>query len=564
MIGSTDDSDATFRDWLIACARDSLQIAVHLALFWCLRKSVFSIGNLNEEAYWSPSLIVEIGQRFLTNSQYWLLPIGILLLRNLLFADWNTVESGRPLRWFSTGLAIMLAAVFGGQEFNLFFDQAYTVDRIVLFLLAGLVALRPIFIVPFVLLTIGIGGQFCFPISAYEWQHHLLGVYRLPIHLLLVILCGILFEAKDHTAGPQLWSWPFPELSRVFLVLIGRTNVTRSLPFCSTVLLMLVIVASGYWVPGIAKLRMGWMTVPNVHMAFFGAWCHGWLASVEPERVAAITAHIKPFSGLLQFATILFECGALFILCRRFSLLLLPLWILFHLSAIALFGYAFWMWALIDLSVFLFVKFCPHRLNSFRWQHVLISMLLISTSWRWLSPNQLAWFHAPLCNNYRFVAVGSSGTRYVLPPQFFAPYDYIFTMNSFDYAATQRTISGPYATTVNTDIVVMPGLQLAEIDARSPAKPADPVSTAELTRFLKNYLQHWNTNRSNASAFGIIEPPSLLNATLEDVVIPAHEQIKLVEVIRVRSVLLPDTVVKMDVEVCLTVAIPVQFEPKTP
>ena len=509
--------------------RDILQTLAHVVVFLCLRAFVFSVGSLGEDAYWSPVLLLSLGWRFLSNPLYYSVPVAVWLLRRRVFVAWDAVPFARQLQWFATGLALMLAATFGGQEFNLFFNQEYLIDRSVLLVLAILVAVRPFFVLPFVILAVCLGGQFCFPMSEHAWDVHLLGIYRLPVHLLLIILCGFVFESKARVPG-----------------------------FNSTILLTMVVVASGYWVPGITKLRMGWVTLPSVHYSLFGGWCHGWLSFIDAPQIADMTNRLRPFAVSLQCATVLFECGALFILCRRVALILLPVWVLFHVGALALYGYAFWMWILIDLSVFLLVLKRPVCLQSFKWQHFLIALVLIGVSSRWLNPNRLAWFNAPLCNTYHFVAVGDSGARYALTPQFFAPYDYVFTMNWFEYVSTQRQVTGPYGTTMNGRFSAMSGSQLANTQIERGNKAADPILTAELTRFLQEYLRNWNTRRSNsASMFQQLKPPVLLNTTLKPVKIPLQERIESVEIVRVRTVLLDATVDREQVEVCLTVAVPV-------
>ena len=205
---SSEESVSTVNGGYAEAARDALRIAAHLAGFWCLREIVFSIGRLNEAAYHSPVLVVEVARRFVQNHLYWCLPLIVLTLRGRLLAKWNTFEFQALSRWFSTALAFMLAAVSGGQAFNLYFNQEYAADRIVLLLLAALVAVRPIFILPFVILAIAIGGQFSFPMSGYQWQHHLLGVYRLPIHLLLVVFIGSVWrsaQAPDEDFHTHWW-----------------------------------------------------------------------------------------------------------------------------------------------------------------------------------------------------------------------------------------------------------------------------------------------------------------------------------------------------------------------
>ena len=220
-----------------------------------------------------------------------------------------------------------------------------------------------------------------------------------------------------------------------------------------------------------------------------------------------------------------------------------------------MYGYAFWVWILIDLGLFMFILCRPDSVN-FRWQHCLTALLLISTSGRWLNPNRLAWFNAPLANTYHFVAIGTSGTRYNLTPDFFAPYDYIFTMNWFDYLSRKKQLTGPYATTMEKRYATMTGRQLAESQARRGTKMEDLSRTSELTVLLQHYIRNWNTKRHNHSKLQFLKPPALLNTTLPEVIIPLDDRIDSVEIVRFQTVLLETTVTREQAEVCITVRIP--------
>jgi hypothetical protein len=506
--------------------RDVLKILIHLVGFLCLRELVFSLGSLNAHAFSSPSLIREVAANCATNYLFWLSAAVFVLMRSRTLARWTALEHGRSYRWFASGLAVALAITLAGQPINLFFAQEHLTDRCALLILSALILVRPVFILPFAAIAVAVGGQFAFPLAGYGWEGHLLGIYRLPIHLLLIIQCGASFGTADSEADSR-----------------------------STILLVAVVIAAGYWVPGIAKLRMGWATIPNVHYSFFGAWCHGWLSFVPAERVAKITNELRPFALPLQWVTLMIECGAVLVLVRRIALFLFPMWILLHLGIFVMYGYAFWMWAMIDLCVFLFVLRRPAEFT-FRWQYCLIALILVGTSGRWLKPNKLAWFNTPLSNVFRVVAISDSGATYDLSPRFFAPYDYIFTMQMFGFASAHQQLTGPYGATSDVRLTGRSGPELAAAQFKKAGTRPNTNRANELKTLIAACVRNRDTARRQATVFAWLRTPPLLNTTLSECPIPDGERIRFVRLIRIRSFLTADTVVREEVEECLMIEIP--------
>ena len=530
MVESSEISNGAIGDDVSFRFVDLASVALCVVLTLVLRKVVFSVGALPEAAFTEAALVPAVFRECLRSPALCgLICLGVVLRRRFL-VTWSNAFSLPEIRWFAVGLSTALAATFATQDANLYFDQHYNVDRFLLLGLVLLVSLRPVFILPFVIHAIAFGGQVAVPMSDYGWDEHLLGIYRLPIHLLLAIFAGALL----HGQGEQ-----------------GRRRAVRT-----TVILCFVIVAAGYWVPGITKFRMEWASVPNVHYSFFGAWCHGWQQDISAAEVLSLTHRIAPYAVSLQWATVVFECAALFVLWRRVSMPLMIVWCIFHLGALALYGYAFWLWICIDLSLFVFLLRRRQVFDAFRWQHLFLALLLVATSGRWLSPNRLAWFNSRLANTYQFVAVTSEDRRVELPSKFFAPYDYQFTMNWFEYLSTKSQVTGPYATTMDSRVATLTGEQILEKQEMRGRKERDMERTAELTKFLSTFAGNWNRRRTSAGMFGSFQPPALLNTTHAPARILSTERIAAIEVVRIRSVMLSDRIDVNPTETCLRVSVP--------
>lgn len=501
------------------------QVLLQLVVFLGLRHLVFVVGGLTESDYADSVLMPHLARRTITTLCGWALIGSILVLRTRAFAGWNEIEHGTWLRWFATGLSLIPGLTFATQATNLYFGQEYLVDRIVVLLFVAGVYCRPILILPFTLSLIAFAGQFSIPIDGYGWDRHLLGVHRLEIHLLLVLFSGFLTKSnKQAVASNQ-----------------------------STILLAAVVIAACYWVPGLGKLRMGWVGVPTVQISFFGAWCHGWLAEISAQEVVQYTTHLRSFAIPMQCLVLLIECGAVFVLVRRVALMLLPMWAAFHIGAWLLYGFSFWGWITIDAAAFLYVWKCEARFR-FGWRQITLACLLVGSSGFWLSPNRLAWFNAPFTNTFHVIATTAEGEQFEVHPSALAPYDYVFTMQQFGEIATEPQLVGPYGATTNRKTALSSGPELAGRQQRRSIVVKDSKLRDQLTGLLTRYATSWNAGLTNGSTFSLIEPPPLLNST-RPVAQVANRQIRSIKVQRRRSWLTGEKVVSEVAEVCLCIQI---------
>ncbi len=103
---------------------------------------------------------------------------------------------------------------------------------------------------------------------------------------------------------PVIWQFDAPRLGFQNLVADFRPLVNILTMFAAALLvqalwgrrkmhgflfLTLCIVAANFWVPGYAKLRIGWITHGHVYLLLPNAYTHGWLAFLEPQTIASMT-----------------------------------------------------------------------------------------------------------------------------------------------------------------------------------------------------------------------------------------------------------------------------------
>lgn len=461
-------------------------IASHILVFLGLRWTVFGVGILDELAYRDASLLPALGENLVTSPQGWTLLLGGSFFWRRASQSWQTLSTPNCLRWFATGVAFFLASQFASQGINLYFGQMHALERALLLVFALAIAIRPLFILPFLLIFIAYAGQFAFPIEGYGWDNHLLGIHRFEIFMLLAILGTffIHFRGEEEPIVPN-----------------------------STLYLGVLIIASFYFEPGIGKLRIGWPIIPTAHNSLFGAWSHGWLSWLSGENIAHYVQLLKPLAIPMQMFVIAIELGAVFALWRRCALILLPCWVIFHVGAWINYGFSFWSWMLVDLAVFLFIL---QQRDSFRFglKECALGILLIGGSRFWLDPNRLAWFNARLTNTFHVVATLEDGSKLQVPPQALAPYDYIFTMQMFSGISNKQLLVGPYGATTSRSTAQSLGSKLKQIQRRTPNSQFTPRLTEQLRRLLHAYGTQWNAGRTNQSVFSTVSPPPVLNTTL--------------------------------------------------
>ena len=467
--------------------RQLLQVLLHLAVFLVLRYLVFDVGCVAEEDYSQAFLLRAVAIRLVTTLPGWFLLIGFIVARDWLLLPWDRLQHGKWLRGFAVAVACVVALSFVGQARNLYFDQEYLADRVSLIVLAFSIWFRPALIVPFTLCLIAFAGQFAIPIDGYGWDRHLLGVHRLEVHLLLIVIVGYLTTSQQMSIAPSR----------------------------STVLLIAVVLAASYFVPGQGKLRMGWAFVPTAHLSLFGAWSHGWPSNFTAEEIVTLTERLRPTALPMQAMVLLIECGAVLVLVRRVALVLIPMWLAFHGGVWLLYGFSFWAWIVVDLAVFALVWRCPDGFR-FNWKQVTLAGLLVVTSVFWLAPNRLAWFNAPLTNTYEITATTRDGSDIVVHPAALAPYDYIFTMQLFGGIANERLSVAPYGATTRSDTALLPGPEIAARQRYKTVRASNPKLREQLASVLKKYGENWNSGQDNTSPLGFLALPPLLNSTREN------------------------------------------------
>lgn len=377
-----------------------------IALFLLLDHWLMAVSDLPAGGYQQPVLMTQLPAQMVATLPRLLITLllllGMLVGWRSLLRGWGELDLGRELRPWVLLLAAMLAWWFASYPYNFYFDQWHLADRVTLVLLALLIAWRPVFILPFVLLLSTLIWQFFQPIGDWSWAQP-----SMPMRLLLLLFAALWLHA--FTGRQHSKDWLF----------VG-----------------LCLIAAHYWMPGLNKLGMDWPSYGHIYNFLPNTYANGWLGFLRPEQVAAAAQVIALFDWPMRIGTLVAQIGVVFLLWRRFTLLgFLILWSLFHAGIFVLSGILFWQWMLLEGTLALLIqRIWRHRPVPFvSTPHLLVSMVLIAGSPLWVKPVALAWLDAPISYTYRYSAVTEDGRRFSLPPAFFAPYDFQFTLGFFKY-----------------------------------------------------------------------------------------------------------------------------------
>ena len=469
------------REFFWTCTR----ITTLLVSYTALERWLMHYGNLAPE-YNRHNIILmafcaSLGPVWLT-----VIAAGLawLVWRGGLTRTWQSLEHGLAIRTFIVLIASIQAWSYSTYSLNFYFSQGHYYDRVLLVAILPLIYWRPFFVFPFLCVLVPVIGQ----------SRHPLGLFLWPIDGMLVRLLMMSFAA--------------------FAILVA-TNRRRTMEFA---FLACCLVASNYWWPGLTKLKLNWITHGHLYFLVGNAYTNGWLTWLDEASAISLANWMKAVDWPARVFTLLLECGAIFILYRRATMLaLIAGWVLFHAGVFVIMGYLFWKWIIVDIALGVLV--CnAHRLQSwsvFRPSYLLLSIPIIATASVWFNPPPLAWYDTRLVQTYQIEAIGESGEAYMLPASYFGIYADQFTMGQFGFLAPGKHLVNPYGVTGVRSIAdaLLEAGTPEEIKALEDANGSvryDAGRASSFYAFLREYISSANRRGSPGPWFTRLGPPRFL------------------------------------------------------
>ncbi|MGH7503308.1 MAG: hypothetical protein ACREL7_16400 [Longimicrobiales bacterium] len=396
---------------------------------------------------------------------------------------WSDFEHVARMRWLIGALAAVLAWVFASYDYNYYFDQSHGLERALLIALVPLVVWRPVFTLVFLAVLFPIGLQFAQPIGGFSWAPA-----SLPVRVL------VLFSA-----------WWLVRL------------VTKRVRSADVLFVLCCLIAAHYWVSGWEKLGLGWVEDDRIGFLVASTYANGWLGFLDPATIGSLVRRMLAMNVPMKAATLLIECGALFMLWRRATVR----WFLvaaigLHIAIFLLTGIGFWQWVIVDaLVLLLFFRRTSPAVPIFTQPRFLLSLVLIGFGAIWFRPTPLAWLDARATYTYRFEAVGENGRTHPLPPAFFSPYDYQFTLGAFRYLVDAPRLPVTWGAT--NDRRVTAGLneasspdRILELEAELGRNDYDAERARTFERFVAAFVGTWQGHGGRDGWLAPLQAPASL------------------------------------------------------
>jgi hypothetical protein len=187
-----------------------------------------------------------------------------------------------------------------------------------------------------------------------------------------------------------------------------------------------------------------------------------------------------------------------------------------HAGIFLITGICFWEWMLLDAALLaFFVRKNLPDVPIFTHQHFLLSIFLIGGAALWFKPTQLAWLDVPVSYTYRLEAELVGGKTVALPPRFFAPYDYQFTLGDFGYLTEEPHLGIVWGATRQRTLVkaLQSATSLEHIQALESQfgrRSFDPGRCAVFDRFVRRFAANWNTRNSGTDWWRLLAAPRQL------------------------------------------------------
>lgn len=349
--------------------------------------------------------------------------------------------------------------------------------------LAGLLLWRPVSVFPFLVLLLLILRQFEYPIGGYSQAEQIL------LGRVLMVFGG--FYLGCCLRGP----WTAAEC----------------------VFLLCCLIAGHYWVCGLGKLHLNWLLNDQIHYLLPATYANGWLGFLEPNVIENLTRALAQANGPMKLLTVSVECGALLCLWHRSVLrLMLAAWMVFHAGIFLISGICFWKWMALDAAVLvIFFRRNVPPVPIFTRGHFLLSIGLIGTAGLWSAPVKLAWLDARVTYTYRFEAIGPDGRTFTLPPRFFAPYDYQFTLGNFGYITESPRLGIVWGAIMEPSLAKAleqagSAEQVLTLEQERGRVAFEPTRSAVLDEFMRRFIGNWNRRGSKGAWWSRLQAPRQL------------------------------------------------------
>ena len=296
-------------------------------------------------------------------------------------------------------------------DYNLYFDNAYNLDRVILLILFILSFRYPMMLLYFVIFSLLFYNQINYPDFDCFFPKDYVNVK--PLLEILILFSVFMFVKKFYTK--------FSILS--FLIVVISFH------------------AANYFIPGLGKIELSehyidWVWVNDLGNILIAKYSQGWLSEfVSIETIQMVVSWLSTFTIPMQIFAFTIQVIVLFVLIKkRFAIILFASFELLHLGIFMASGIFFWRWILLNLAIVYVIS----KINSddikrvFNYKVMLLSIPFIFLGNSFFHSYKLAWYDTPLNNFYQIYTITEDGKKHKIDLNLFTPYERILYINSFN------------------------------------------------------------------------------------------------------------------------------------
>lgn len=328
------------------------------------------------------------------------------------------------IKYLPFAFAIILTWTYSMNDYNIYYDQAYYIDRILLIGFTVLFWFYPVIIVYYLPIMFLQMGQFYAPNSSYLLTDKYMVFNDLFFFYGWIVLFLVWEKFKNKLPKIEISDW---------------VNII--------IMFFLVVHGAAYFLPFLEKILIDGS--PNEGGLALGTsqfLQRGWLKGhCDLTFVKTLIESVKSVELVLMWATFIVQGAGLFITAnRKLAILVLLCTSGFNFFVFLISGIFFWKWILANLVLILFIiKFKPDLFKPENSIYKYIGIGVIAISYFVITSPLLGWHFLPFSNNHVIEVVTRSGSHKMVNPHEIYGYDTFFqNPNNFLPAYDGQHVSG--------------------------------------------------------------------------------------------------------------------------
>ncbi len=427
--------------------------------------------------YTKSSLVLGVFSQYTKITLIYLFACVVLVFLLRKYHSWKSIGADIKIRVVITLVAAIFTYNNAFSSFNLFTNEVYLWDRVLLVVFNLLIFYSPLAFLFYFPVLFLLFSSFAFPLAEYSMVDKLLAIDFLFVSFVVALVEQIRQHFKfTQYHQPQLISF-------------------RNLWLISC----FVVVASNYFAPFMMKVLISdnpldWFLVEKFDLALVKYFDAEWNLNFSPELKAYWIDFFSKYGAVFLFFAFLIEfLGLGLFFKKKISITILFIFITLNSGIFLLSSILFWKWIVTNIILAIYLisseKFTFQKKES--WVAI-ATVVLFSYSFPQSYP-RLGWYSNPSLSEYYIEVETTKGTRHKVSGQDMAPFDLYFSY-SHNWDLLDQRVIYPYSTDPK-ETKKLEKMNIKELEAykqKSGAKRYQERKLKMLKLFLKQYFKNFN------------------------------------------------------------------------